>query len=146
MKRSVSSVNKSRRAEDLNIIFDRMPDVDSQNILISNFVHWQPLYDLYIVDGEVVITLEIAGVAVKDFTIFVNKEHMVIDGIRKSPVMLTRNCCTFHNIEIPYGRFNVRIDFPVPVEPRRYDYTINNGILTIKFEVVKEKIIPIEDG
>ncbi len=146
MKRSVSSVNKDGKTEDLNIIFDRMPDVDDRNTLISNFVHWQPLYDLYVVDDEVVITLEIAGVPAKDFSIFVNKEHMVIDGIRKSPVMLTRNCCTFHNIEIPYGRFNIRIDFPVPVEPRKYHYAINNGILTIKFGVVKEKIIPIEDG
>jgi len=146
MKRSPSRVGRNQNAEDLNIVFDRMPDVDKKNIFISNFVHWQPLYDLYVVDDEVVVTIEIAGVAMKDFSIFVNKDLMVIDGTRRSPVMLTRNCCTFHNIEIPYGRFNIRIDFPMPVEPRKYHHSINNGILTIQFPIVKEKVIPIEDG
>ncbi len=146
MKHSVSDVNKNHNVEDLNIIFDNIPDPDYQDIIVSNFVHWQPLYDLYVAGGEVVATIELAGVGIKDFSIYVDKDHMVIDGVRKSPDMFSRDCCTFHNIEIPYGRFNIRIDFPMPVEPRHYHSTINNGILTIKFPIVKEKIIPIEDG
>ncbi len=146
MKHSSSDINHSGDVEELNIIFDDIPDFDNQETIITNFIHWQPLYDLYVVGDGVVITIEIAGVAVKDFSLYVSKEYMVIDGIRKSPDLFTTNCCTFHNIEIPYGRFNMRVDFPVPVEPRQYEYSMVHGILTLKFPVVKERIIPIEDG
>lgn len=146
MKHLLSNVNNDCNVEDLKIVFDNMPDFDDQDIIISNFINWQPLYDLYVVDDEVVITIEIAGINIKDFSIYAGKVCMVIDGIRKSPDVVKGEYRTFHNIEIPYGRFNRRINFPVPVEPRNYQYKIENGILTLKFPIMQEKIIPIEEG
>ena len=146
MKHSLSDVNNGCDIEALKIVFDNIPHFDDQDTVISDLIHWQPLYDLYVVNDEVVVTIEIAGVKIKDFSIYVEKKVMIIDGIRKSPHIFTSECLTFHNIEILYGRFYRRIDFPILVEPKQYQYKINNGILTLRFPTMKERIIPIEDG
>jgi len=117
-----------------------------ENIFISDFVNWQPFYDLYVTGEKMIITIEIAGVRVRDIAIYAAKTFMVIDGIRRSPEKIDKNHCTFHNLEIPYGRFNRRIDFPWPVEPRKCQYRIENGILTITLPIMKERIIPIEES
>jgi HSP20 family molecular chaperone IbpA len=139
------SVSEARKKASLRIIFDSMPDLGTNDIIISEFVNWQPLYDLFIIKEKVVVTIEIPGVDVKDFSVYVCRGYMVIDGYRKSPSWLDRNCCTFHNFEIPYGRFIRRIEFPLLVEPKQYQHVIENGILTLTFPIEKEKIIPIEE-
>lgn len=143
MKHSVSDLDNDYGVTQINVVFEEISELEDTSLAI---IHWQPLYDLYVSGDDVVVTIEIAGVAVKDFAIYLGREYMIIDGIRKSRDVFTSNCCTFHNIEIPYGRFNRKIDFPVPVEPRQYQYTANHGILTFKLPCVKEKIIPVEDG
>ncbi len=145
MSRSPSDMNNDCDIEELRIIFDNIPDLENEDIVISNFINWQPPYDLYVVGDEVVVTIEIAGVTVKDFSIYAGKRYMVIEGIRKSPEILTKECCTFHNIEIPYGRFNRRIDFPAAVEAKNCRHTINNGLLRLRFPLIREKVIPIEE-
>lgn len=130
----------------LHIIFDHIQDADDQDAFTPDFINWQPLYDLYITQDEMVVTIEIAGLKPKDFSIYAATNYLIIDGIKKSHELLTKECCKFHNIEIPYGRFNRRIDFPVPVEAKQYQYNIDNGMLTLRFPLEKERIIPIEDG
>lgn len=125
----------------LRIIFDQLHGLKD-----PDFVSWQPPYDLYITEGEVVITIEIAGVKAKDFTIHAARNYLIIDGMRESAELLIKECCRFHNSEIPYGRFNRKIDFPVPVQPKQYKYRMDNGILSLRFPIEKEKIIPIENG
>lgn len=142
MKHVVSKVDKK---QDINIIFDEAPDFRAQDTIIEEFVNWQPLYDLYVIADDVVVTIEIAGVDIKDFIIYVNRLSMVIEGLRTSPGMLNKQYCIFHNLEISYGRFNRRINFPVRIEPKQYQYNIENGILILKFPILKEKIIPIEE-
>ena len=143
MKHPASKVNKDCSTAQLNVLFDETAELEDTALVI---IHWQPLYDLYVSGDEVVVTIEIAGVDVKDFALFLGREYLIIDGIRKSTDVFTNACCTFHNIEIPYGRFNRRIDLPVPVEPKQYQYVMNHGILTLRLPCVREKVIPIEDG
>lgn len=130
----------------LKIVFDATPDFFDEAILSSHFIHWQPVFDLYQLNNEVVVTVEIAGVETSDFTIYLDKRRMVIDGIRHPPEVLTKDCCTFHNSEISYGRFNRMIDFPTPVEARRCVCMMHKGLLTMRFPIIEEKVIPVEDG
>jgi HSP20 family molecular chaperone IbpA len=141
-----SNIDNEYDVGHLQIEFDNIPDFDEHDIIISDLIHWQPLCDVYVAKNEVVVTVEIAGVALKDFSIYAHKKYMIVDGIRRSPDAFANESCTFHTIEIPYGRFNRRIDFPVPVLPRQYQYRIDNGILRLGFPIIKERIIPIEDG
>ena len=143
MKHSVSDLDNDYDVTQINVVFDEASELEDTSLAI---IHWQPLYDLYVTGDSVVVTIEIAGVSAKDFAIYLGKEYLIIDGMRKSHDVFTSDCCTFHNIEIPYGRFNRKIDFPIPVEPRQYQYSVNHGILTLKLPCVKEKIIPVEEG
>jgi HSP20 family molecular chaperone IbpA len=137
--------SKIHNKQKINIVFDEAADIRMQSRMTEEFINWQPLYDLFVMAEEVVVIIEIAGIDTKDFYIYVDRFSMMIDGVRRSPDILNREYCIFHNLEIPYGRFNRRIDFPVPIEPKRHHYTIENGVLTLKFPAVKEKVIPIED-
>lgn len=132
--------------KDMHVIFDDIKDYDNADAFTPEFINWQPLYDLYITEGELVITIEIAGIKPKDFSIHMTRNYLIINGNRESPEILTKECCKFHNIEIPYGSFNRRIDFPLPVETKQYQYSLENGILTLRFPTEREKIIPIDDG
>jgi len=131
---------------DVRVIFDDTHEYNDLANYTPDFVSWQPLYDLYIIEGEMVITIEIAGVKPKDFSIHVSRTYLIINGTRRSSEILSKENCKFHNIEIPHGTFYRRIDFPLPVEPRQYHYGLENGILTLRFPIEREKIIPIEDG
>ncbi|HEC79345.1 MAG TPA: Hsp20/alpha crystallin family protein [candidate division WOR-3 bacterium] len=145
MKDSLSKLKQDCESKELKVIFNRSPDFDEES-LISPFIHWQPLFDLYIVNQEVVVTIELAGVDIKDLSVYINKRYMVVEGVRKSASFMNKDTCIFHNIEIPYGRFYRRIDFPLLIEPREYQFNMCNGLLLIKFPVMKEKVIPVEDG
>ncbi len=111
-------------------------------------INWEPSYDLYIVDETIFISIELPGVELKDITINVGQNYMIVSGVKRPLIVRQpgyRNV-VFHNLEISYGRFFRRIDFPLPVEAKDGDYKLERGVLTIKFPVLKEHIIPIEEA
>jgi len=110
----------------------------------SELTNWQPLYNLYTTSEAIIVHLELAGVELSDLVVFLRSRYMVIAGNRITPQGITENCCVFHNLEIPFGRFHRRIDFPIPVETRKYRYETQNGILTIRLRTMQEKFITIE--
>ena len=108
-------------------------------------INWQPLYDLYTVEDEVIVSIDLAGVSAHDVNVFLNKYRLQITGVRRPVPPLKPDCCTFHTIEIPYGRFYQKIDFPVPVQTGQYHLERINGMLIIRIPVIKETVIKIED-
>lgn len=112
------------------------------------FFHWQPSYDLYVIDEMVFISIELPGVNSEDIKISIGQNYMTISGIKK-PHMVGKKSeqqkVVFHNLEISFGRFFRRIEFPLPVEPRYGDYKLDQGVLKIKLPVLKEHIVPIEE-
>ncbi len=141
---------KKERCSDLKIIYEKAGDDIRKNVLISGLINWQPPYDLYLVNDEIFVNIELAGVAIQDVTLYVGTNHLIIYGTKKPAVMTNekpdRRGFVFHTLEIAYGRFVRSIDLPVPIEPRKFDYRMENGILTIKWQIQKEHIIPIEEG
>jgi len=131
-------------SDSLTVLIDQEPQID-ENLILSGFIEWQPYYDLYVLNDEVVVTLELAGINMHDVILYVHKSHVTITGTRRRPPQFTPDCCTFHNSEIPYGRFFRRIEFPVPIIPADQHNKVYNGLLTLNFPVVKERIIPIDD-
>ena len=140
MKRAAS---KKNRGANLRFVLDRDIDHEELNTL-SDFINWQPLYNLYTTPEGLVVHIELPGVDLQDVVIYLRSRYMIVNGIRTAPSWFTGNLCVFHNLEIPYGHFSRRIDFPVPIEVRQYEYEILNGILTLYFQSLQEKIIPVE--
>lgn len=140
MKRADSGNKKDL---DPRFILDSSLDYAEEESL-SEVINWQPLYNLYTTADSIVVHLELPGVALQDVIIYLRSRYMVITGNRKAPTNLSAEPCVFHNLEIPYGRFSRRIDFPVPIEIRHYNYEVQDGILTLQFHVLVETIIPVE--
>jgi len=140
MKRTAS---KKGRGASLRFVLDS--DIDHEEPgMLSDFINWQPLYNLYTTPEGLVVHLELPGVDLQDVVIYLRSRYMIVNGGRTAPSWLERNLCVFHSLEIPYGHFSRRIDFPVPIEVRQYGYEIQNGILTLYFQLLQEKIIPVE--
>lgn len=128
----------------LRVIFEDSVGLDDLDDFFPEFINWQPLFDLYVVKDEVVITIEVTGIEPRDIMVYAGKTYLLVKGIRRSPDYLTKDCCVFHNLEIPYGQFYRRIEFPVPVTPTKMKASIRNGLLTVTVPVAKERIVPID--
>ncbi len=111
----------------------------------SELINWQPLYNLYTTPDGIMVHIELPGVSKGDVTVYLRRRYMIVTGSRVTPTGLTGECCVFHNLEIPYGSFSRRVDFPIPIETHQYHYELREGILTMHFQTLKEKIIPIEE-
>ncbi|MEO0128996.1 MAG: Hsp20/alpha crystallin family protein [candidate division WOR-3 bacterium] len=133
---------------EIRIIFEKDKTL-AEEYSTDYFINWQPLYDLYIIDEKIFVIIEIPGVELKDITIYVGQNHMTVTGVKKPKIAeqsTKRQNVVFHNLEIAYGRFFRRIEFPLPVDPQYGRYKLKHGILTIEFSVLKEYIIPIEEN
>jgi HSP20 family molecular chaperone IbpA len=137
------AASKKSRTADIRFIVDNTDRYEEYSSF-SELIHWQPLYNLYATDDSIVVHIELTGVNLQEIVIFLRSRYMFIAGNRLAPPGVIEEHCVFHNLEIPYGRFARRIDFPVPVETRQYRYETRDGILTIRLKAVAEKIIPVE--
>jgi HSP20 family molecular chaperone IbpA len=140
MKRAASD---KKKGIDPRFVLDNDLDYTDEEIQ-SEVINWQPLYNLYTTADSVIVHLELPGVNLQDVVIHLRSRYMVITGSRQAPVILSPDCCVFHNLEIPYGRFSRRVDFPLPIEIRRYNYEVQDGILTLQFQILVETVIPVE--
>jgi HSP20 family molecular chaperone IbpA len=136
---------KKNDTAEITFIIDSSTDYEEGDSF-SELINWQPSYNLYTTDDSIIVHLELTGVNLRDVVIFLRSRHMFVAGNRTAPPPIIEEHCIFHNLEIPYGRFTRRIDFPMPVETRQYKYEIHNGILILQFRIVEKKIIPVEGG
>lgn len=139
---------RQSKASQIEIIYEDIDPSISEEILISGIVEWEPLYDLYLVNETIFISIELPGVKMDDIILYLGQNHLVISGTKKPLFMevMGRNNPVFHTLEISYGRFVRKIIFPMPIEPKKVVYNIKNGVLTMKLPILKEHIIPIEEA
>lgn len=128
----------------LRVIFEDRVGLSDLEDFFPEVINWQPLFDLYVVKDEIVVTIEVTGIEPRDVMIYCGKTYLLVKGKRRSPEYLDKNCCVFHNLEIPYGQFYRRIDLPLPIEPHKIRVRIENGLLTMQLPVMKEKFIAID--
>lgn len=128
----------------LRVIFEDSVGLEDLDDFLPEFINWQPLFDLYVVKDEVVVTVEVTGIEPRDIMVYAGKTYLLVKGIRRSPEYLNKDCCVFHNLEIPYGQFFRRIELPLPVAPTRLKASIHNGLLTVTVPAAKEHVIPID--
>jgi HSP20 family protein len=131
---------------EIKVLYEDLRNLLDEEQSNFEFINWQPAYDLYVIGERIYISIELPGVDIKDITVYVTQNHLVIFGIKRPMIKEKKTQqIVFHNLEISYGRFLRRIDFPLPVEHKKGDYKLEQGVLTIKFPILKEHIIPIEE-
>lgn len=91
---------------------------------------WTPNTDVYEHGENLVVRLELAGVAKEDLEISLTDRLLVVRGERKDPCR--RGGCSFRQVEIDYGSFERRIIAPWPVDGRRARAEFKSGFLHIE--------------
>lgn len=93
---------------------------------------WHPPADLYETVDEVVIRVDIAGIDLEDVNVVLNREHLLIRGIRREPPAAQKR--QYHKMEVSYGAFERVFRMPAPVCAAGAKAEYGDGILTIRLQ------------
>ncbi len=104
---------------------------------------WHPKCDVFQIENQLIILVELAGVPKEEISISVTKEYVRIAGSRK----MTNSCVScYYNMEIETGCFDRRVFFPdISIDKENPSVSYENGILKLSFEITPsvERLIKI---
>jgi len=95
---------------------------------MQSAIAWRPPADIYETENDIIIVVELAGVAEEDLTVTLFSNLLVIEGQRTPPVS-DMNAC--HQLGINYGHFSSEIDVHTPVDHDNVEAEYINGLLKI---------------
>ena len=101
---------------------------------------WSPPTDMYETEAGFVVRVEIAGMREEDFDVAVENNVLLISGNR--PDLNERRA--YHQMEIRFGRFEIAVDIPVPVEIESSVAEYKDGFLLIQLPKASPKHIEVE--
>jgi HSP20 family protein len=88
---------------------------------------WNPPTDVYETEENIVVKVEIAGLREEDLEVAIQENTLIISGSRIDSAERR----AYHQMEIPYGRFAVAVDLPVPVDVEKATAKYKDGFLAI---------------
>jgi HSP20 family protein len=112
--------------------------VVSWQLSVPSFA-WRPPTDVYETEDRFVVRVEIAGMKESDFTVRLDRNHLLISGIRLD----NPEPRSFHLMEINYGEFGSEVEFLVPIEANKVEAEYKDGFLSVILLKVPSKPITI---
>lgn len=110
---------------------------------ISDGTNWSPVVDIYETGEDLYLTAEVPGVALKDVTIEVAGDELVLKGNRPFPKEGVKKE-DYHRLEGSYGRFDRRFPLPGAVDKKSIKARLKDGILQVTIpKAPKRKITKI---
>ncbi|MCI0417773.1 MAG: Hsp20/alpha crystallin family protein [Acidobacteria bacterium] len=111
--------------------------------------HWAPNIDLSEDAGEIVVKVEVPGVAQADLEIVFQEGYLQIRGEKRQPAH--SNKVRYLCLERGYGKFQRTIYLTVAVDISAARARLGSGVLTITLPKLsnrrkQEKVIPIESS
>lgn len=101
---------------------------------------WRPATDIYETEERMIVLVEIAGMKEDEFSISMDHNTLNIQGARRIPIEERQ---AIHQMEIPFGEFNVEIVFPMQLDLDNVTATYNNGYLMISLPKAAPKRIEL---
>jgi HSP20 family protein len=134
----------------------RVADIQTEvNRLFDNFFGrpasgtgnrtWAPSVDMYATKDDLVVTLEVPGVAEKDVNVSITGDLLTVKGERRFENQVKEQ--DLLHVERTYGKFERLIQLPMAVQADRVKATYRDGVLEIKLpkaEELKPKDIKID--
>ena len=88
---------------------------------------WSPPTDVYETEGNCVVKVEVAGMRDEDFEVAFENNVLTISGIRLD----LNERRAYHQMEIRFGKFEIAIGLPVPVDVEKAVAEYKDGFLVI---------------
>ena len=102
---------------------------------------WRPPTDVYETEDAILIKVEIAGMREDDFSLILNDQTIIIQGIRQDQGSKR----AFHQMEIRNGEFSTEIELIWPVDSDAVEAEYKNGFLKILLPKAKKYQIDIDE-
>ena len=90
---------------------------------------WQPNVDVYEAQGRAVVLVDLAGVDRDAIQIEARHDELTLRGERQPPRRSGE--CIVHELEVPWGAFERRVQLPYPVDASRAEASYEDGFLRI---------------
>jgi HSP20 family protein len=101
---------------------------------------WSPPTDLYETAEAFVVRIEIAGMREEDFEVVLDENLLMVSGIR--PDRNERRA--YHQMEIWFGRFELWVEIPIPVDADASLAEYKDGFLLIRLPKAGPKPIKVD--
>ncbi len=101
---------------------------------------WSPPTDIYETADKFVARVEIAGMGEDDFEVAIENNILMISGSR--PDLNERRA--YHQMEIHFGKFEIAVEIPIPVEAEGATAEYTSGLLTIRLPKASPKNLKVE--
>lgn len=112
------------------------PDPSFQNVWdafgawpMHSTMLWRPPTDIYETPDEIIVVIELAGVAEENMSVTLFSDLLVVEGVRDQPMFADMNAC--HQLGIKYGEFRAEVILHAPVDENRVKAEYQNGMLKI---------------
>jgi HSP20 family protein len=96
---------------------------------------WSPPTDVYEIEDGYVVKVEIAGMREDNFEVAIENNILMISGNR--PDFPERRA--YHQMEIQFGKFEIAVAIPAPVDMENARAEYQDGFLTIHLPKVHTK-------
>jgi HSP20 family protein len=111
-------------------LLEQADRLQRQFFLASEPASWQPPVDVIERGGELRLQVALPGVSPDSVTVAADADGITLSALRSFPCR--EPGAHIHRVEIPYGRFQRRIDFPVHLYEFRSKSQLD-GVLTLIF-------------
>ena len=91
---------------------------------------WQPSADIYQIEDEWILRLELAGVSPDDIEVTMEGSSLTVAGVRRDSLIPLG--CNVYSMEIPFSRFRRSISFPFDLHSSHIRTEYNYGMLLIR--------------
>jgi HSP20 family protein len=134
----------TRGAPDPNEIIPRLESDDSSDARLGDSF-WRPLFDIYADNDRVHLTVELPGVDRADIRLSVRRDHVRLSGRKQVPATV-RPGVSFYSSEIPYGRFDLVVALPVPVDTGAARAVLRRGVLLVELDRARpdNRTVPVD--
>ncbi|MBN2385999.1 MAG: Hsp20/alpha crystallin family protein [Anaerolineales bacterium] len=88
---------------------------------------WSPPTDIYETENRFVVRVEVAGMREMDFSIGVEKNFLIINGVRTD----RREQRAYRQMEIRFGEFSTAVEIPPGVDVSLVEAEYEDGFLTV---------------
>jgi HSP20 family protein len=101
---------------------------------------WSPPTDIYETEENFVVRVEIAGMREDGFEVAIENNMLLISGNRLD----LNERRAYHQMEIRFGKFEVAVEIPIPVDIEHAVAEYKDGLLMIQLPKTSPKQIKVE--
>jgi HSP20 family protein len=101
---------------------------------------WSPPTDVYETEDSFVVRVEVAGMRDDDFEVAIENNVLMVSGNRSD----LNERRAYHQMEIRFGKFEIAVEIPVPIEIEKSVAEYKDGFLVTHLPKASPKHIEVE--